>query len=216
MPVLYVIAGPNGIGKTTSAFDIVPNGIPIINSDEISKEVKSAGIVIQGNAQEYSNYKAMDLVNDQLKKKNTFAIETNLADTETWKFLIQVQGNDYEVHVIYMSTDNLDVLNNRISQRVKLGEHYVLPEVVRERYLNGLGLLNHYFKEPDKLQLFDNSISPQLLIEAMKGNIVKREEVLPQWISQNLAIHITGASTAADNTISSIEEARKKYKKMRI
>ena len=28
---LYVVAGPNGIGKTTSTYDLIPAGIPIIN-----------------------------------------------------------------------------------------------------------------------------------------------------------------------------------------
>jgi predicted ABC-type ATPase len=40
MPTIYVIAGPNGIGKTTSTYDLIPQHIPIINSDEIAKEVK--------------------------------------------------------------------------------------------------------------------------------------------------------------------------------
>jgi predicted ABC-type ATPase len=39
-PVLYVIAGPNGIGKTSSDYDFVPINIPVINSDEIAAEIK--------------------------------------------------------------------------------------------------------------------------------------------------------------------------------
>jgi predicted ABC-type ATPase len=30
-PVLYVIAGPNGIGKTSSDYDFVPNKINVVN-----------------------------------------------------------------------------------------------------------------------------------------------------------------------------------------
>ena len=56
-PVLYVIAGPNGIGKTTASFDIVPIHIPIINSDEIAKQLRTAEIVTV-NAEEYSNREA--------------------------------------------------------------------------------------------------------------------------------------------------------------
>ena len=42
MPTLFVVAGPNGIGKTTSSYDIVPKNIPLINSDEIAKEARIA------------------------------------------------------------------------------------------------------------------------------------------------------------------------------
>jgi len=38
-PVLFVIAGPNGIGKTSSDYDFVPNNVPVINSDEIAAEL---------------------------------------------------------------------------------------------------------------------------------------------------------------------------------
>ena len=52
-PIIYVIAGPNGIGKTTSDFDFIPDTIPIINSDEIAAEAKRTGF-ITGNTQEYA------------------------------------------------------------------------------------------------------------------------------------------------------------------
>ena len=43
-PTLYVIAGPNGIGKTTSDFTLIPQKIPVINSDEIASEIKNSGV----------------------------------------------------------------------------------------------------------------------------------------------------------------------------
>ena len=45
MPTLYIIAGPNGIGKTTSSYDLVPANTPIVNSDEIAKEIRNAGLI---------------------------------------------------------------------------------------------------------------------------------------------------------------------------
>lgn len=59
-PELYVIAGPNGIGKTTSAFDLIPANIPIVNSDEIAAAVRDAGL-INTNTQEYGNGKPTGL-----------------------------------------------------------------------------------------------------------------------------------------------------------
>ena len=44
-PTLYVIAGPNDIGKTTSSYDVVPKNTPVINSDEIAKEARIAGLL---------------------------------------------------------------------------------------------------------------------------------------------------------------------------
>ena len=127
MPTLYVIAGPNGIGKTTSSYDLIPLNTPIINSDEIAKEIKNTGTVPPANTQEYSNREAIRLIEEQRNLSNSFAIETNLADVETWKFLLEMQKTGYELHILYMSADNIEVLNQRIRDRVLLGEHFVTP-----------------------------------------------------------------------------------------
>ncbi len=108
---------------------------------------------------------------EQRSQKKSFAIETNLADVDTWKFLVEMKKTGYDLHIIFMSTTSLTVLNNRINERVKQGDHYVKPEIVEERYFAGLNLLNHYFDQPDKLQLFDNLKELLLVLEVNNGNI---------------------------------------------
>src|SRR5258708_1364622 len=109
MPTLFVIAGPNGIGKTTSSYDLVAKNVPLINSDEIAKEARIAGL-LSVNTQEYSNQEAARVVDEQLNQRNSFAIETNLADVETWKFILKVQEIGYELYIKFISTDKLDLL----------------------------------------------------------------------------------------------------------
>src|ERR1043166_5053892 len=91
---LYVIAGPNGVGKSTATFDVIPAVTPIINSDEIARLTQLAGN-ISGNTQEWSNREALRLLNEHLDRKVSFGIETNLADNDTWKFLLGVRGQGY-------------------------------------------------------------------------------------------------------------------------
>ena len=43
LPQLYVIAGPNGIGKTTATFNLIRPEIPVINSDEIAATARKQG-----------------------------------------------------------------------------------------------------------------------------------------------------------------------------
>lgn len=216
MPVIYVIAGPNGIGKTTSSYDLVPLNTPIINSDEIAKEVRNAGF-ITGNTQEYSNNEAIRLMEEQRKLQNSFVIETNLADVETWKFLLEIQKSGYELHVLYMSTDNIDVLNNRIKERTLLGDHFVKPDVVEERYVTGLRLLNYYFDKPDKLQLFDNSEKTVLIAEINKGHIIYATKKLPEWIMKYLSQHFQQEPKpeAKIKDLKNISEVRDAYKKLK-
>jgi predicted ABC-type ATPase len=66
-PVLYVIAGPNGIGKTTSDYYFLPANIPVINSDEIAAEFKRSGQAVV-NTQEIANAKASELLDGYLNQ----------------------------------------------------------------------------------------------------------------------------------------------------
>lgn len=217
MPTLYVIAGPNGIGKTTSSYDVIPLNTPIINSDEIAKEIKNTGILPVGNTQEYSNSEAIRLMEEQRKLNNSFAIETNLADVDTWKFLLEMQKTGYELHVLYMSTDNLDVLNKRIKERVQLGDHFVNPSIVEERYVTGLKLLNHYFSRPDKLQLFDNSTTVQLLANIRQGENIYLIQKLPDWVMRYLGQHFQQKpkQEITIKDMKNVDEVKKAYKKLR-
>src|SRR5258708_14086021 len=216
MPTIYVIAGPNGIGKTTSSFDLLPKNVPLINSDEIAREAREAGI-ISVNSQEYSNQEATRLVNDHLNRRSSFIIETNLADVETWKFLISVQQLGYELNVKYISTDKLDLLNNRIAERVLLGDHYVRPDIVEQRYIAGLKLLDHYFEYPDVLELFDNSKTMLLVAEYRKGHPVMQLDILLSCVIDYLGTHFsrTASSDIASQALKDIDAVRKAYEKMR-
>jgi len=211
-PALCVIAGPNGIGKTTSNFDLIPKNTPLINSDEIAKEIRLSGLV-NVNAQEFSNREAIRIMNGYLENRHSFAIETNLADVDTWKFLLEVQKSGYRLEVIYVSVSNEEVLNARIKERFLRGEHYIRPDIVRERYINGLSLLNHYFKKPDRLQLIDNAVKMELVAEIESGEIIAVVKPLPFWIEQYLGSHFGNKNPEQiqPGNIDTVEEIRKRY-----
>jgi predicted ABC-type ATPase len=54
-PTLYVLAGPNGIGKTTSFYDFVPQNMTFINADDIAKQLREKSGEV--NIQEIANGK---------------------------------------------------------------------------------------------------------------------------------------------------------------
>lgn len=164
LPVIYVVAGANGTGKTTATFDLVPPGIPVINSDEIAKQLKVSSRA-NINLQELGNREALRLTQKYLDENKTFGIETNLADVDTWKFLIGVQKNGHLLHLTFLCTDNIELINNRIKERTLRGEHFIRPDIVLERYINGLKLLQHYLNIPDQIRFIDSSDQNRLIAE---------------------------------------------------
>jgi hypothetical protein len=77
----------------------------------------------------------------------------------------------------------------------------------------GLNLLNHYFDKPDKLQLFDNSVTMELVAEITQGQVLRRREKLPDWVIQYLGKKFIKEeqSEAKTRDMNSVDEVRRRY-----
>lgn len=130
--------------------------------------------------------------------------------------MIEVQKLGYELHVKYISTSDIEILNDRINERVLLGEHYVRPDIVEERYITSLKLLNHYFEYPDVIELFDNSVSMKLIAEIRKGKTIFTDAYIPEWVNEHLPKVLQ--SNTEERRLSEtydIDSVRKRYQAMK-
>lgn len=215
-PVLYVLAGPNGIGKSTSTFDIIPAAIPVVNADEIARQAVLGGLNIV-NTQEYGNQEALRLIKSYTEDKISFAMETNLATEETWKFLIDVKNSGYMIYLIFLSADNIELLYKRIEERHLRGEHFVFHHIVEERYVVGLRLLNHYFKVPQIIHLIDNAQWLKVVAVKVGDRLDVLENPLPGWITGYLGDHF-GLSSERQTPVrdlGSLEEVKNRYNQLK-
>lgn len=209
-PTIYVLAGPNGIGKTTVNPFFIPSGVTYINADDIAKQLKEKYQNI--NVQELANAQALEQMNKFIISRQDFAIETNLADNDTWKFLENIQLLGYSVQLNFFCTDNINICINRIAMRVLQGGHFVRTDIVHLRYEAGLKLLKYYKGVPDKLLLTDNTSGlSRNCAELNKGELVSIDkENLPIWISNLLSLQIDKKDNFQD-----LDEVREKYRKMK-
>lgn len=211
MPDLHVLAGPNGVGKTTGYDFIIPKGIGYINADIIAKEIKEKAGGL--NVQDIANAEASKFFFERISKRETFGFETNLSDLDTYKTLQAVQNSGYKIMIYFLGTDDVETCVDRVMLRVQQGGHFVSPEVVKQRYVNGLALLKYYRDLPDALVLIDNlegNLLPQA--EIQKGKTVFLAKECQPW-----ALSIVNAEKKVVKDISpdTIEEIRRRYKKGR-
>ncbi len=206
MPSLYVVAGPNGVGKSTLFNSIIPEGLDYINADLIVKSLReqSGG----NNIQDIANQEVASIFYSKIKKNESFALETNLSDIETYKSFIGIQSLQYEVNVFFLSVEPVEICIERVNQRVKQGGHNVNANIIRERYITGLALLKHYKSFPNRLVLLDNSTGQlELQAEMHHGNLHFLNERISNWASE-----IISQVPTKSESFSSIEEVRKNYK----
>ena len=207
IPKLYIIAEPNGIGKTSTALTQISKTIPIINADEITKKLKEDFSLI--NVQELAQDETTKQINFYLSQKSSFGFETNLADLETWKFIESVQFLGYEIIVTFYCVDDVKLCIGRVENRVKQGGHFVRPDIVKARYENALKLLSHFKYLPDLLLLVENAIQPEVCAILEKGQLVEVNDSPPNWVK--LLIFEEKQLDSAD----SITAIREKYRKMK-
>jgi len=205
-PVVYVVAGPNGIGKSTSAYSVLPINIPIINADDIAKQLREE--LRDLNVQELANAEAIQRMNRYLARKESFGFETNLADNDTWEFLKRMNLIGYEVIIQFFCTDNIDLCINRVLSRTSEGGHFVREDIIRGRYHNAIKLLKHYKDIPDLLLLTDNSTIPTDICQMTKGTLTFHEVPVPEWVRS-----ILSDNSPAKSKDETIEEIRERYRR---
>ena len=208
-PAVYILAGTNGVGKSTAAFQVIPIGVPFINADIIAAKLRKE--YPDRNIQEIANAEAIKLMNSFINVRETFAFETNLADGDTWKFLLSIQHLGYKLNLYFFGVDNIETCIHRIENRVKEGGHFVRSDVARHRYENGIKLLNYYKTYPDNLYLVDCLNNPIIKAHIQKGKIYEIEnDFLPKWIENLLQEIIAEENNSSQNI--SIEEIKRRYK----
>ena len=111
-----------------------------VNADEI---VKGLSPFFSDNLGIQAGRLMLSRMNELLKAGDSFAIETTLA-TKTYKEIIQnAQHNGYEVILLFLSLNSINLAIKRVKTRVAEGGHNIPEEVIKRRYKSGL---SNFFK----------------------------------------------------------------------
>lgn len=169
---VYIIAGPNGSGKTTFAKLFLPDYVKcqnFVNADLIAQGLAPFG-------PQAAAIKAGKLVLQQIQDYSgrgvDFAFETTLSGKAYVNLLSGLKGKGYALHLFFLWIPSPDLAIARIKDRVAEGGHHVPAEDVRRRFVRGI---RNFFKlyEPmlDSWILFDNSkAKPHLIAKRRNGH----------------------------------------------
>jgi len=170
MPSIYIIAGCNGAGKTTAAYNLLPgvfNTVEFINADEIAKGLSPfnpEGVAIQAGKIMIERIKYLT------ENKMDFAFETTLSGLRHLRFLKLAKQQGYNIILLFIWLNSIELAKERVKVRVNKGGHNIEEKIIERRYLKGHDNLQRYLAEADDWYIYDNSETEYQLIAKSIAN----------------------------------------------
>lgn len=175
---VYIIAGPNGSGKTTFAKMFLPEYIKcpnFVNADLIAQglapfepltaAIKAGKLVLQQ-------------IHDYTRVGVDFAFETTLSGKSYVSLLTDLKKKGYSLHLFFLWIPSSELAIARIKDRVADGGHHIPAEDVRRRFARGVkNFFTLYESLFDSWMFFDNSKAKPVLIAKKKNG---HREILNQ------------------------------------
>jgi predicted ABC-type ATPase len=180
-PRLAIIAGANGSGKTTLTGwnSDVFRAIPILDPDTIAKTLhptSPAAFPIAAARQVLASAK------EHISKHESFAVETPLAGKHYLQMMVDARNRGFEIVLLYIGTESVEINLIRIKNRVLAGGHDVPEHDVRRRYRRSFENLPAAIKRADHTILFDNSTEEGYRLVAVLGPSGSQWfEPVPDW-----------------------------------
>jgi predicted ABC-type ATPase len=179
-PVLLVLAGVNGAGKSSIGGHLLARaGVAWFNPDAFARELMARTGCGQDAANARAWQESVRRLDKAVAERRHHAFETTLAG-RTMVAKIRSATRTHDVMVWFCGLASPDLHVRRVRARVAAGGHAIPEPTIRERYpralLNLIALMPHL----SHLQVFDNSAEaspgqavpdPVLVVEMVGGKL---------------------------------------------
>ena len=189
-PVLIVIAGPNGSGKTTVTGKILRHqwieDAVYINPDIVAQE-------------RFGDWNSTDAILKSVKyceewrekclaEKKSLIFETVLSADDKIDYICRAVEAGFFVRLFFVCTTSPALNAARIANRVIKGGHDVPISKIVSRYQKSILNCKYIIRKVHRAYLYDNSVEnadAKLQIRFADGKVAKRYvEDLPEWVVQ--------------------------------
>lgn len=183
MPVLTVIAGPNGGGKSTFARAL---NLPSIDPDRIAA---SYGQGFTDRANVRAAREALHLTAECLERRESLIVETTLAGRQPLRLMAQAREAGYRVLLAFIAPNVQDDTRFRIDNRVLEGGHNIPDADLKRREPRILTNLPDAIALADLTAIYISSTrSEDFTLEgAIDGTDVRLTANVPQQVRAAIA-----------------------------
>ncbi|MDE7024984.1 MAG: zeta toxin family protein [Paramuribaculum sp.] len=186
-PVLIVIAGPNGSGKTSITSKIINHewleDSEYINPDNVAHNIfgdwNNRDAILQA-ANYCNNWRERCLT-----EKKSHIFETVMSASDKVDYILRAKAAGFFIRLFFVSTESPTINAKRVAKRVINGGHDVpIPKII-SRYNKSIGNCVALAKFVDRLYVYDNSeedSNAKILFRLNNGELAKLYiQDLPSW-----------------------------------
>lgn len=182
MKQLWLLVGGNGAGKSTFyRLVLEPLGLPFVNADRLAK-------LVYPEATEEHSYEAARLAEQQrnnlLLSGSSFCFETVYSHPSKLDFVARAKSLKYEVIMVLIHLEQVELNAARIAQRVSEGGHNVPTNKVTQRIPRMLSHVKTSLPLCDQVRVFDNSSAEdpfRAVLTISQGTVQRHRHPLPNW-----------------------------------
>lgn len=194
-PVLYVLAGVNGAGKSSiGGYLLTQAGLTWFNPDTFARELMAATGCDQSEANAAAWQEGVRRLDEAVAQSRQHAFETTLGG-RTIPARIKAAAQSHDVMVWFCGLLSPELHITRVKARVRVGGHDIPEAKIRERYPMALENLIALMPYLAYLQVYDNSVEaapgeaipdPVLVAEMESGRLVwptdlESLQCTPEW-----------------------------------
>ena len=184
MPVIVVLAGVNGAGKSSIGGALLrEEGLDYFDPDEAASRIREAiGCSIEeANSLAWTEGKRR--LEQAIQSQSSFAFETTLGGNTIPRLLGRAAGAGFELLVWFVGLATPELHIERVRTRVARGGHAIPEAKIRERWDSSRRNLIALMPDVTELRVFDNSATgeplcgtipePRLLLHLRSGKVVE-------------------------------------------
>ncbi|HDM8225002.1 TPA: zeta toxin family protein [Vibrio campbellii] len=189
-PVMVIVAGANGSGKSSNTVQFVREGYDVIDPDRIARNLSP-------NAPEKmavsAGKSAINRARENIQNGISFSIETTLSSKGVYQRLVnEAKKQSFIIKLAYISTEHPSINIERIKERVANGGHHVPDVDVVRRYERSLENVSGFFNQADEVCFVDNSrLSSDMRVQLHAKGSEQIHKIAPQnelcqWVTKAL------------------------------